>query len=483
MSPEVGGENCAVMGVYCKSPESNSVSENILASLLSMQNRGQESTGMVVSNGKRMMGSWGMGEVKRAFGDRRTWESSNGSTITEYYDRDHLARLMNCFLGIGHNRYSTTGSSEIRNAGPNLVGEFALAHNGNIVNAKELREKLEAKGVKLRGTTDSEVITQYIINQEGYSIEEKIKKSLREFVGSYSLVMMSPTTLYAARDPMANRPLSIGKLDDNTIIIASETSAMKYIIGDLEPGECVAIDNNGLRKIDQIVPGPARCLFEPTYLMRPDSLWKNERVADLRFLAGQLLFRNYPVEYAQAVTAIPYSAALAAQGFAYEAKIPYVEILYKDRWQGRIFMDPDQNQRVSKTNKYSVMIETLKKLNIQNLVVIDDSIVRGTTTENLIRMLKKEMPDLIIDLRIVWPEILYPCFLGVDFASFTELFRHHYRETLEAAARLGARSLAQLNTKEISYVFRSPLEESCYACHDGRYPIPVPENQTKFSLG
>lgn len=476
-------EQCAVFGIYAPNED---VASLCVAGLQEQQNRGQESSGIIVSDGVEMRGVWGTGEVRRVYGGRLTREGYDGELIAEFSDKDHLPSLVNSICGIGHNRYGTTGSSRIENAGPFLVKGIGLAHNGNLTNAILLKEIVKNRGCKVRGTTDSEPLSHLIASEPGDTWEEKIISALEQAEGSYSLVMTTKERIYAVKDRMGNRPLCLGKLGEKGWVVASESRAIKNIGGtyvrELSAGEFLVIDEKGPRTFYQREENLAHCGFEPTYLMNPDSLWYEKEVAKLRFRGGRLLARYYPVEGADAVSAVPYSAVTAAYGYSLESGVPYFETLYKDRWLGRIFMDPDQQMRVIRTGKYSLLPEVMRERRIGRLVLIDDSIVRGTTQMGVVRLYKREFPDLELHLRFLWSQIRYSCFLGTDFATKKQLFYNNFSSDEEAAKALGVASLAHLTEEQIAEAFETPSEHICFACVNGKQPVEITEQMDKFHL-
>ena len=395
-------ESCGVFGAYAPGVD---VSRLAFFALYALQHRGQESAGIATTDGKTIYLHTAMGLVGQAF--------------TE----DELSHLKG-HIAIGHNRYSTTGSSHRANAQPILVEmdsiSVALGHNGNITNAVFLHDELQHLGHSFSATTDSEVIARLIISSAGKNLVGKIRYAMRRMQGAYSLVIMTRDKLVGVRDPMGVRPLCLGTIDGGWVI-ASESCAFDHIganfVREIEPGEIVVIDKHGLKSFTEESSRKALCIFEYIYFARPDSIIQGKLLYPARQTMGEILHREYPVE-ADLVMGVPDSATAAGIGYARASCIPYCEGLLKNRYVGRTFIEPDQRLRdLGVALKFNPLSEIITG---KRLVVVDDSIVRGTTTPRVISMLRRAGAREI-HLRICAPPIRYPCFFGVDMATKWEL--------------------------------------------------------------
>ena len=455
-------ESCGIFGVY--SPQED-VARLTFFGLFALQHRGQESAGIAAADGKRIRVYTGMGRVSNVF----TEES--------------LKPLIG-HMAIGHNRYSTSGSSSAINAQPIVVGNdgetLAIAHNGNLVNAEFLYKELSALGYAFHGSTDSEVIANIILSAPGKDMVEKIRYTMRRIQGAYSLVILTPTELYAVRDPLGVRPLCIGKVDSG-FAIASETCALDHIgaefIREVEPDEIVKIDENGL----QSFPGESKkkglCIFEYIYFARPDSVINGKLLYPARQAMGAGLAREYPVD-GDIVMSIPDSATAAANGYATASGLPAVEGLVVNRYVGRTFIMPDQRMRgLGVYMKFNPMPQVL---NGERVVVVDDTIVRGTTTPQVVKMLRKAGAKEI-HMRVCAPPIKYPCFFGVDMATRAELIAAQ-KSIPEICKYIGADSLGYLSIQGLLKAVDQPRENFCLACLTGEYPIPVQMEMDKLAL-
>ena len=457
-------EACGVVGVYSRGED---VARVAFFGLYALQHRGQESAGISSSDGERIRVHTSMGLVGQAFQEE---------------DLEHLPG----HIAVGHTRYSTTGSSELCNAqpilskGPNI--EIALAHNGNVINAMELKEELLEWGCTFSSGTDSEIIAHLMSNAPASSWEERIAYCMRRLKGAYSLAVMTKDTLIGMRDPMGVRPLCIGKLNGGWVI-ASETCALDHIgatfIRELEPGEAVLIDDDGLRTVYQREPGDrsAMCIFEHIYFARPDSVLNGKLVYSNRMAMGAELAKEFPVD-ADLVIGIPDSATAAAVGYSQESGIPYGEGLVKNRYVGRTFILPDQRLRdLGVRRKLNPMPELIKD---KRVVVIDDSIVRGTTTPHVVTLLRRGGVKEI-HLRICAPPIMWPCHFGVDMATRKELIAANM--TVEEIRQfVGSDSLGFLSHEGLIRAVGVPKNNFCMACFTGRYPIPVQLEMDKLAL-
>jgi amidophosphoribosyltransferase len=456
---------CGVFGVWAPGED---VAKLTYYGLYALQHRGQESAGMAVSNGRQILVFKDMGLVSQVF-DETTLASLQG----------HLA--------VGHARYSTTGASTWHNAQPTFRptanGSIALAHNGNLTNTRELSERV-ANLPKLNGeldvpvrgiesTNDTSLVTALFAHHPDKSLEENAVEVLPSVRGAFSFVWMDENTLYAARDPQGIRPLVLGRLERGWVV-ASETAALDIVgasyIREVEPGELIAVDEDGLRSRHFAEPAPKHCLFEFVYLARPDTLMNDQRVHSVRVEIGRRLAREYPVE-ADLVMPVPESGTPAAIGYAEESGIPYGMGLVKNSYVGRTFIQPSQTIRQLgirlKLNPLRDVIEG------KRLVVVDDSIVRGNTQRALIRMLR-EAGAREVHVRISSPPVKWPCFYGIDFATRAELIANGLSSE-EIARSIDADSLGYVSLDELVEATTVPKDDLCRACFDGVYPVKLPE--------
>ena len=455
-------ESCGIFGVYAPGVD---VSRLTFFALYALQHRGQESAGIATSDGKRIYLHTAMGLVAQAF--------------TE----DELSHLQG-HIAIGHSRYSTTGSSQPANAQPILAetnsSSIVLGHNGNIVNAKFIRDELVQLGYNFSTTSDSEVISNLVLSSTERSSVGRIKYATRRLQGAYSLVMMTRDKLIGVRDPLGVRPLCLGTIDGGWVI-ASETCALDHIgaqfVREIEPGEIVVINKNGVKSFMEESSRKAICIFEYIYFARPDSVIQGRLLYPARQAMGEILSRQHPVE-ADLVMGVPDSATAAGIGYSHASGIPYCEGLLKNRYVGRTFIEPDQRLRdlgvALKFNPLSEMITG------KRMVVVDDSIVRGTTTPRVVGLLKRAGAREV-HLRICAPPIRYPCFFGVDMASRWELIAAQ-KTIPEIRDSLGADSLGYLTIEGLIEAVALPKEIFCLACFTGDYPIPVQLEMDKLAL-
>jgi len=455
-------ESCGVFGVY--SPDED-VARLTFFALFALQHRGQESSGIATSDGKKIRIYAGMGRVSYVF------------------DEESLSQLTG-HIAIGHNRYSTAGSSRASNAQPIVVSNdgntIAIAHNGNIINATHLYEELSGQGYVFRGTTDTEVIANLVLSSPGKDWVEKIQYAMRRLQGAYSLVILTPRELYTVRDPFGVRPLCLGALD-NGWVVASETCALDHIganfVREISPGEVVKISENGLESYQGESRKQGSCIFEHIYFARPDSVINGRLLYLARQAMGAGLAREHPVD-ADLVMGVPDSATAAGTGFARESGIPVVEGLIKNRYIGRTFIEPDQRIRdLGVKLKFNPLPQVLDG---ERLVVVDDSIVRGTTTPSVVKILRKAGAKEI-HMRICAPPIKYPCFFGVDMATRRELIAAQ-RSVPEICEFIGADSLGYLSVEGLIDAVGLPRENFCLACFTGDYPIPVQLEMDKLAL-
>lgn len=464
-------EACGVFGVYAPSED---VARVTFFGLYALQHRGQESAGIATTDGKSV-------HVRKDMG-----------LVSQVFQEEDLSHLQG-FAAIGHTRYSTTGSSRLENAQPFVVsgpnGRIALGHNGNIINADLLRAELEAEGVVFETSTDSEVIAHLVANAPGRDWGERMAYVMRRAHGAFCLTILTNEGVIAVRDPLGIRPLSLATLDSGHCF-ASETCAFDHLgakfVRDVSPGETVLIDGEGVhsytyRPEDHDATGAAQseafCIFEYIYFARPDSYLRGERVYPVRMELGAQLAREHPVD-ADIVIGVPDSATAAAVGYARESGIPYAEALVKNRYVGRTFIMPDQRIRDQGANlKYNALREVLEG---QRVVVVDDSIVRATTTRRVIAMLR-EAGAKELHMRVTMPPITHPCFFGVDMGRRWELIAA--RETVEEIrATIGADTLGYISREGLISATSQRADSFCTACYTGEYPMPVPLELDKLQL-
>ncbi|MFN8193076.1 MAG: amidophosphoribosyltransferase [Nocardioidaceae bacterium] len=457
---------CGVIGVYAPGED---VAKLTYFGLYALQHRGQESAGIAVSNGRQILVYKDMGLVSQVF-DESTLESLKG----------HLA--------IGHARYSTTGASTWHNAQPTfhptLDGSIALAHNGNLINTAELAKMVQDLGelegeldlhVKLphESTNDTGVVTSLLAHHIGQTVEERAVELLPQVKGAYSFVWMNEHTLYAARDPQGIRPLVLGRLERGWVV-ASEDAALATVgasvVREVEPGELLVINDDGLRSFHFAEPEPKGCVFEYVYLARPDARIAGRSVHEARVEMGRRLAREFPVE-ADLVMPVPESGTPAATGYAEESGIPFGQGFVKNSYVGRTFIQPSQTLRQLgirlKLNALEHMIRG------KRLVVVDDSIVRGNTQRAQVRMLR-EAGAAEVHVRISSPPVKWPCFYGIDFATRAELIANGL-EIEEIRASIGADSLGYITLEGMVEATGQPADHLCQACFTGQYPIPLPD--------
>lgn len=455
------GEECGVFGMY--DLDGNDVSSSIYYGLFSLQHRGQESCGIAVS---------------KTGGPPRNSKACKGmGLVNEVFHPEALDKLEGD-IGVGHVRYSTAGASIIENTQPLVLnyikGTLLLAHNGNLVNAVELRNQLEMKGAIFQTTIDSEVIA-YLIAVERISVgkvEEAVKNAMQKIEGAYSLVVASPRKLIGARDPHGFRPLCIGKRD-NAYIFASETCALDTIgatfVRDVEPGEIVTVTAKGIQSdISMKAKKPTRCIFEYIYFARPDSYFDGISVHNSRITAGRILAQTYPVE-ADIVVGVPESGNAAAMGFSLESGIPYGTAFVKNSYVGRTFIKPKQSARESNVMvKLNALREVVKG---KRVVMVDDSIVRGTTSARIVKMLR-DAGALQVHVRISSPPFRYPCYFGTDVPSSDLLIAYNHSEE-EICKMLGADSLGYLPLERLGELLDGD-DGYCDACFTKQYPVAPP---------
>ena len=460
-------EECGVFGVFSNS--TREVAATAYSGLFALQHRGQESCGIVVNDDG----------VFTAYKDTGLVNDVFTPAVMEHLDGGNMA--------IGHCRYGTTGSNDRNNAQPLVVnhikGKMALAHNGNLVNSAELREELELQGSIFHTTTDSEVIS-YIITKERISapsIEDALNKAMSRLKGAYSLVVMSPTKLIAARDEHGFRPLCYGTTPEGDFVVASESCALSAVGAtmerDLYPGEIMVFDKNGVRSITDHCEkcNPSLCVFEYIYFARPDSVMECSSVHNARLRAGAFLALEHPVQ-ADVVVGVPDSGIDAAIGFSRQSGIPYGIGLIKNRYIGRTFISPGQKSREDMVRiKLNPVAATVKD---KRVVLIDDSIVRGTTCARIVGLLR-EAGAKEIHLRISAPPFMNPCFYGTDIDSRENLIACQH-SVEEIAKIVGADSLGYLSVENVGKLTDNFSQKGyCTACFSGCYPTEIPQKPNK----
>ena len=458
-------EECGVIGVF--TPEGDA-SRLAFFGLFALQHRGQESAGIAAANGENVVVHADMGLVTQIFRE------------PDFYP-------LVGDMAIGHTRYSTSGSSELCNAQPLLVdgkhGQLAVANNGNIINALQLRDQLQDEwNCTFASTTDTEVIAQLLAHATGANWEDRVFQCMRQLEGAYSIVVQTKDTMIAARDPLGIRPLCLGKLNGGWVV-ASESCALDHIgaeyIRELDPGEVIIVDGNGLHSATWSggTGRQALCVFELIYFARPDSLMAGQLVHSVRQELGAQLAREHPVD-ADLVIGIPASSTAAAVGYAQESGIPFSEGLVKNRYVGRTFIEPEQRLRdLGVRQKFNTLVDVIQG---KRLVVVDDSIVRGTTTPHVVNLLRKGGAKEV-HMRVCAPPIKHPCFMGVDMASREELLAAN--NTLEDIRTIvGADTLGYLSVEGLLEVVGGTKGGFCDACFTGNYPVPVQLELSKLAL-
>jgi amidophosphoribosyltransferase len=451
---------CGVFGVHAADRD---VARVTYFGLFALQHRGQESAGIAVSDEGRLTALRDLG------------------LVTQVFDEQKLHGLRGQ-VAIGHTRYSTTGSSQWSNAQPLVqhgrARTVALGHNGNLVNEGALREQLSAEGVTLRATSDSEVIAALIANHEG-PLDEAVASAMRRLEGAYSIVALSERTLIAFRDPHGFRPLVLGRINDDWVV-ASETCALDLVgaefVREVERGEAVLIDDQGLRSVQAVKPAEegALCIFEFFYLARPDTRLSGVEVHGARVRMGERLAAESPVD-ADLVLPIPDSGTPAAIGFSRAIGVPFSEGLIKNRYIQRTFIQPDQELRAQGVRlKFNPLAEVAGK----RLVVVDDSIVRGNTTRQIVQMLF-DAGAAEVHVRISSPPVIGQCFYGIDLADPAEMIAAD-RSVEEIREYIGATSLAYLSHEGLVEATKRPQSELCRACLTGDYPTAVPAQHAKL---
>jgi amidophosphoribosyltransferase len=450
-------EECGVIGIFAPNED---VARMTFFGLYALQHRGQEAAGMAVADGLTMSMHKGVGLVSHVF---------TPNTMAEL--KGHYA--------IGHTRYSTTGSSMLRNAQPFMIetinGPLALAHNGNLVNSAELRQELMEQGVGFSSSSDTEVMTMMLARNGGATWEERIKTAMKKWIGAYSLVILTRDCVYAVRDPWGFRPLCIGMLPSGGHAVASETGALQTLgceaIRDVKPGEVVSLSNNALKVMQAVKPEQpsAMCVFEHIYFARPDQTWDGINVHHVRQRLGEELAREVAGGFeADVVIPVPDSSVPAAIGFSHVSGIPYNDGFIKNRYVGRTFIEPtDSLRKRGVALKFNVINENVRD---KSVVMIDDSIVRGNTTGPLIKLLKNAGAKEV-HVAITCPPIAHPCFMGVDMGRHEDLIAHN-RTVEQIREHVDADSLYYLSVDGMMKAVQRK-DGFCQACFTGKYPISV----------
>ena len=455
------GEECGVFGAY--DLDGRDVAASIYYGLFALQHRGQESCGIAVTD---------------TSGQRKVLSRKGLGHVNDVFDEEELEKLKGN-LGVGHVRYSTAGGTRVENAQPLVInyvkGTLAIAHNGNLVNAVELRRELEYTGAIFQTTIDSEVIAYHVARERlnARTAEEAVKNAMKKIKGAYALVVSSPRKMIGARDPFGLKPLCIGKRD-NAYFLASESCAVAAVdaefVRDVRPGEIVTITKEGIASdMSMAVPEErqARCIFEYIYFARTDSTIDGVNVYHSRILAGKALAESYPVE-ADLVVGVPDSGLVAAKGYSEQSGIPYGMAFHKNSYVGRTFIKPKQSERESSVKiKLNVIPEVVKG---KRIVMVDDSIVRGTTCANIIKMLKNAGAEEV-HVRISSPPFLHPCYFGTDVPSNEQLIAHSHTPE-EIRQMIGADSLGYMEVSKLKEMVGEL--KYCDACFTGNYPMEVP---------
>ena len=469
-------EECGVIGIFAPNED---VARMTFFGLYALQHRGQEAAGIAVADGQTMSAHKGLGLVAQVF---------TPNAMTEL--KGHYA--------IGHTRYSTTGSSSLRNAQPFMIetihGPLALAHNGNLINSAELRKELMQQGVGLSSSSDTEVMTMLLARNGGATWEERIRTAMKKWVGAYSLVILTRDCVYAVRDPWGFRPLCIGLLPSGGHAVASETGALQTLgceaIRDVKPGEVVSLSNSALKVMQAVSPvePSAMCIFEHIYFARPDQTWDGINVHHVRQRLGEELAREVinglphghtdvkelGSGFADVVIPVPDSSVPAAIGFSHVSGIPYNDGFIKNRYVGRTFIEPtDSLRKRGVALKFNVINENVRD---QRVMMVDDSIVRGNTTGPLIRLLRNAGAKEV-HVAITCPPIAHPCFMGVDMGRHADLIAHK-RTVDEIREYVGADSLYYLSVDGMMRALKR-TDGFCQACFTGQYPIPVDLSNAK----
>ncbi len=460
-------ENCGLFGIF---GDADAVKKTYFG-LHSLQHRGQESAGIASSDGESIQCYTAMGTVSRVF-----------RSGTDIFDK--LANP----VAIGHVRYSTTGASRAANSQPLLAeysrGQVAVAHNGNLINASLLHDEYEAYGSIFKSTSDTEVIIHLLAKPTHVSNPDPLAHVLNHLQGAYSLLFLFTDRIEAARDPYGIRPLCIGQTEEGCYVVASETCAFDAIGGrfvrEVEPGEIVRLDKDGLSSRFFVTPGavtPAHCIFEHVYFAKQSSTIFDENVHGFRKKLGRRLAAEHPAD-ADVVIPVPDSGTSAAIGYAQQSKIPFDMGIVRSHYVGRTFISPDQRSRELEVRlKLSVVDEVVAG---KRIVVVDDSIVRGTTTRGKIRALR-QAGAREIHMRVSCPPLRFPCFYGVDFPTKKELLANN-RDFEQIREFLEVDSIGYMSLEGLLQCAALPADHYCTACWDGKYRIPIDVAVNKFAM-
>ncbi len=448
-------EECGVLAVSSRNADAARLS---FFGLYALQHRGQEAAGIAVADGRAVRVHKDTGLVSQVFG---------GGTLDPLVGN----------LAIGHTRYSTTGANSERNVQPYVIetmyGPLGVAHNGNLVNADRLRAELLERGAGLQSSSDSEVLALMLAAAPGDTWEERLAAVMPRWEGAFCLALIAGTKVIAARDPWGFRPLSMGQLPNGGHVVASETGALRTVgcehITEIEPGEIVVMQGDIARRIQALAPKKtqARCTFEHIYFSRPDAIWDGLSIHEARQRLGEELAREHPVE-ADVVIPVPDSSMPGAIGYARASGIPYNEGFVKNRYIGRTFIEPtDELRRQGVALKFNTLPHNIAG---KRVVIIDDSIVRGTTSGPLVRLVR-DAGASEVHVRITCPPIAHPCFFGVDMGTYEQLIAHQLGVP-EISAHIGADSLGYLSVEAMMKALGRD-EGYCNACFTGSYPVPV----------
>lgn len=459
-------EECGVFGIF--ENKTTYVARSAYLALYALQHRGQESCGIAVNDD---------GVFTHHRGD---------GLVPDVFTKGRLEALGKGNMAIGHVRYSTTGGKNHNNIQPLVIrhikGNLAVAHNGNLVNAQEIRKSFELGGAIFHGTSDTESIAYAIVKERlaSKSTEEAVSKVMNSLKGAYSCIVMTATKLIAFRDPMGFRPLCIGKTDGGAYVIASESCALDTIgahfIRDIKPGEIVTVSTQGVRSDTTHCGGKCGlCVFEYIYFARPDSVIEGSSVQHARMKAGEYLAKESPVE-ADIVIGVPDSGLDAALGYSRESGIPYGIGFIKNKYIGRSFIQPNQDQREDAVRiKLNVIKDNIKN---KRVIMIDDSIVRGTTCARIVSLLR-EAGAKEVHMRVSSPPFKFPCYFGTDVDSRENLIACKYNTVDEIADVIGVDSLAYLSVDATHHLAENTHMEFCDGCFTGNYPVEVPKEQPK----
>lgn len=458
-------EACGVFGIY--SYEGDHLGKTVYYGLFALQHRGQESAGIAISNGKEISCHKGMGLVNVVF-------------------NSDLLNKMAGHIASGHVRYSTTGGSILANAQPFLLdtkfGPISIAHNGNLINTSELKHELEELGFAFQGTSDTEVIAGLISYAKEDTFDEALLSVLKKLQGAFSLVIMTKDKLYGLKDPYGVRPLCLGKTE-NSYVLASETCALDIVgatfLREITNGEIVIIDKDGMQsKTYSRNKKNSMCIFEFIYFARPDSVIMGRSVYETRVNMGKYLAKEHPAPYTELISGVPDSGIPAAIGFSNESRIPFGDALIKNRYVGRTFIQPSQDMRdMGVKVKLNPLRETIRN---KKLVIIDDSIVRGTTSRQIVKILK-ESGAREVHFRVSSPPITHSCFYGIDTPSRAELIGANL--SIDGIRKyLDVDSLGYLSMDNLVKSVNLPKASLCLACLCGDYPVEIPEKMENLRL-